>query len=400
MKRKKTMFCILGLLLSVCGCGKQNLEAQPDGTQKEKIVLWSYYETEAQHDALNELIQGFNLSQDRYEASWEYVPMTDFTKKLTMAYTEHALPDLALIDNPEMISCIKMGMFEDITEFLDELGVSENYYPDLLQTVSADGRMYGIPAVCNNVALIYNRHYLKEAGVNPPETWDELKEAAEKLTVEGRKGFLMSGIEGEQGAFQILPWILSTGEPVDRLGKEGTREALEFLNGLMEEGDMTHNCINLSQTDVARVFVNGEAAMMENGPWVFPMLDEAGIDYGVSALPMNKRRSAIVGGENLGILRGKNIEGGKLFLKYYNDDIVLRKFCEKTHSLPTKTGVQMRGQPEMQVIKEQMEGAVVRSGIPHWGTLSGELTDAFYRMAVGEITPEQAAAMLHTAYEN
>lgn len=390
------MAWVLGLILAVCGCGDGKQQDPSERTEREKIVLWSYYETEAQHDALDELIQGFNLDQNQYEASWEYVPMTDFTKKLMMAYTEQALPDLALIDNPEMPVCIQMGLFEDITEFLEELQVEERYYPDLLQTVSADGRMYRIPAVCNNVALIYNRQYLEEAGIEPPKNREELRTAAEKLTTEEHKGFLMSGIEGEQGAFQILPWILSTGEPADGLGGEGTVEALSFLYELMEEGWMSHNCINLSQTDVARVFANGEAAMMENGPWVFPMLQEAGIDYGVIALPSGGQNSVIVGGENLGILRGKNIEGAKLFLEYYNEDMVQRKFCEKSHSLPGRTDVQMRGQPKMQVIEAQMKGAIVRSGIPSWNTLSGELTEAFYRMTVGEITPEQAAARLQS----
>lgn len=400
MRGKKRLACMLAAFLTVCGCGGEKLQDRTGRTEREKIVVWSYYETEAQHDALDELIQGFNLDQNQYEASWEYVPMTDFTKKLMMAYTEQALPDLALIDNPDMPVCIKMGLFEDITEFLEELQIKESYYPDLLQTVTVDGRMYGIPAVCNNVALIYNREYLKEAGVEPPENWEELKTAAEKLTTENRKGFLMSGIEGEQGAFQILPWILSTGEPADGLGGEGTAEAFAFLYGLMEEGCMTHNCINLSQTDVARVFAGGEAAMMENGPWVFPMLKEAGIDYGVSALPTGGQNSVIVGGENLGILRGKNIEGAKLFLEYYNKDMVLRKFCEKAHSLPAKTGVQMRNQSDMQVIEDQMKGAVIRSRIPSWNTMSGELTEAFYRMTVGEITPEQAAARLRSESEN
>lgn len=388
------------LLLAVCGCGRETAEEAPADSGREKIVLWSYYETQAQHDALDELIQGFNLDQDQYEASWEYVPMTDFTKKLTMAYTEQALPDLALIDNPDMPVCIKMGLFEDITEFLEGLQVSENYYPDLLQTVTSDGRMYGIPAVCNNVALIYNRQYLEEAGIDPPETLEELKDAAERLTTEERDGFLMCGIDGQQGAFQILPWILSTGEPLEELGGEGTAEALGFLYGLMKEGYMTHNCINLSQTDVARVFLSGEAAMMENGPWVFPMLEEAGIDYGVSPLPAGEERSVIAGGENFGILKGKNTEGAELFLEYYNEDRVMQRFCEKTYTLPAKTGVQMRDRPDMQVIEEQMKDAVVRSRIPSWNRRAEELTEAFYRMTVGEITPEQAAASLRTESGN
>ena len=70
--------------------------------------------------------------------------MTEFSKKLTMAYTEQALPDLVLIDNPDMPVCIKMGLFEDITEFLEGLQVQENYYPDLLQTAAAADACTGV----------------------------------------------------------------------------------------------------------------------------------------------------------------------------------------------------------------------------------------------------------------
>ena len=108
----------------------------------------------------------------------------------------------------------------------------------------------------------------------------------------------------------------------------------------------------------------------------------------------------IAGGENLGILKEKNVEGAKLFLEYYNKDLVIQRFCERTHSLPAKIGVKMWDQTGMQVIEEQMKGAVVRSRIPSWNTLSEELTEVFYRMTVGEITPEQAAAELRTGDGN
>lgn len=378
-------------ILSGCTGGTQVRESSP---YREQIVLWSYYETDAQTKALDELMEGFNLSQDQYEASWQYVPMTEFTRKLTMAYTEKALPDLVVIDNPDMPVCIRMGMFEDVTEFVRTLEGFEDYYPSLMETVSYEERIYGLPFNCNNVALIYNKTMLEEMRVKPPKTWEELEEAAAALTQEGRSGFLMSAVEGEQGAFQILPWILSTGEGLDEIGGEGTVKAFSFIQGLVERGYMTSNCINLSQTDVARIFANGEAAMMENGPWVFPLLEEAGIDYGVSPLPADTAKSVIAGGENLGVLRGKNLEGAKAFLAYCNRDRVMSEFCRKACALPVKSSLDLGGyrqKEKLEVFREQMEGAVVRSSIPGWNSLSKELSDAVYQIVAGEATPERAA---------
>ena len=105
-RQKRRRICLRGkaaviACLLLAGCGRGTSEEKPEESQREKIVLWSYYETEAQHDALDELIRGFNLDQEQYEASWEYVPMTEFSKKLFMAYTEQALPDLVLIRSEE-----------------------------------------------------------------------------------------------------------------------------------------------------------------------------------------------------------------------------------------------------------------------------------------------------------
>lgn len=51
-----------------------------EAEQKEKLVIWSYYETQAQRSGLDELVKNFNQSQNQYEAEWEYVPMTGFVK--------------------------------------------------------------------------------------------------------------------------------------------------------------------------------------------------------------------------------------------------------------------------------------------------------------------------------
>ena len=64
-----------GLILCLCftGCGSENEKEQSDKeTGREEIVLWSYYETDMQKTSLDELVNGFNESQEQYYLSWEY----------------------------------------------------------------------------------------------------------------------------------------------------------------------------------------------------------------------------------------------------------------------------------------------------------------------------------------
>ncbi len=395
MKRGMAAVMLAGLVL-LSGCGRQE---KLTGTAPEiqDIVIWAYYETQAQRDGLDVLVRSFNQSQNRYRASWEYVPMTGFVKGLSSAYTENDLPDMAIIDNPDMPTMIQLGMFEDITEQAVSWKLEEEYYPSIVETLKYENRYYGIPFNCNSTALIYNEELLEENHISPPTTWQELREAAKILTTPERSGFAMCCIASEQGAFQILPWILAAGEDAQQLGGEATVEAFSFLQSLLEDGSMSEQCINLTQTDLALEFAEGRAAIIQNGPWVFPQLEEAGIRYGIVPVPGRKAGAAVVGGENIGILKGKNLEGALEFLRFCMEEDTLTQFCHSASVLPAQISaaeMSAREQPQMQVFAQQMETAVTRTAIPGWTAISGKLTEGVYRMIAGEASPQEAAEAL------
>lgn len=80
---------------------------------------------------------------------------------------------------PDMVS---MGLIEDIT---DEVKAWEDYdkFPQSTWDVATvDGRIYGIPSVASTRVLVYREDLLNAAGLEVPETWDELREAAKALT--------------------------------------------------------------------------------------------------------------------------------------------------------------------------------------------------------------------------
>lgn len=384
---------LLLLIICVAACGKNEKETVEAST-KEQMVLWCYYETDSQREAMDELTAGFNAVSSNYAIRWEYVPMTEFSKRLSLGYTENALPDLVLMDNPDMPYYIKTGMLADISDLEKELRIREDYYPVLSGTVYDGGRLYGLPLNCNNVALFYRTDMLQEAGIEPPADWNSFENAVKILKSEDHYGFLMSAISGEQGAFQIMPWILSAGEPVNEIGGKATVRAYEYLYALIDSGGMDANCINYSQNDVARKFIAGETAMMENGPWILPMLEEAGIAYGIVPLPSDAGQHVVVGGENIGILNGKNETGAREFLKYCAENEVMNRFCKKSSVLPTKTALDGGLDKRAEVFRRQMDGAVLRTENDHWNTLRDKLSAGIYEMLAEEKTPTEVAASL------
>ena len=151
----KKILTVLGLTLAVCagGCSHGGTAQENKAkSEKQQLVLWAYYETQAQREGLDKLVNDFNQSQKEYEASWEYVPMTGFIKGLSSAYTEDNLPDMAILDNPDTLPMIQLGLLEDITDQAEEWNLEKNYYSSIVQTVKYEDHYYGLPFNCNSTA--------------------------------------------------------------------------------------------------------------------------------------------------------------------------------------------------------------------------------------------------------
>lgn len=375
-----------------CGCGSTNMQEE-SAEAREELILWSYYETSAQQEGLDRLVEEFNDSQQKYQISWEYVPIADFTKALSVAVSESMLPDLVLVDNPDMKSLIKTGVFEDITEQLEDCISPEDYYEEVWKAVEYDGCCYGVPFCCNNTAIIYNKQMFQEADAAPPETWEEFKEIAGKLTIEGeRYGFVMSAASGEQGAFQFMPWILSTGATGEDLADRSSFEAFRMMKDLIQNENMPNDCMNWSQNDVTRIFLAGKAAMIENGPWALAEIEESGIEYGICPFPKNPVRGVIVGGEDLAVLKGKNMAGAIAFINFYNQKDIMEEICRITRNIPPKREeAKLFGEqnPMYQIFVEQMEEGLSRNSVSHWKKVCRALSDSLYQMFGSEQSAEE-----------
>ncbi len=391
-----SFFCVV--LLAGCHFDQLNKENMEEITQKEELLLWSYYETDAQKEGLDKVTKSFNENQDRYEIKWEHVPTTEFVRMISRAYTEQELPDLVIIDNPDMQRFIQLGMFEDITEYADKLDLEKNYFPTAVGTIKYEDKYYGVPFNSNNVCLIYRPDLLKKAKIMPPSTWEEFDRAAHVLSKDGNYGFLMSAIDAEQGAFQLGNWILSATDKKGIITEEAVERTYELLSGLVFDGCMPADCINYSQTDVARRFIDGDIAMMENGPWIYSMLDAAGVEYEMVPMPANKRNSVVLGGENLGIIKGKNTEGAIEFIKYCAEKGGIEDFCEIADLLPSRIESAknlISKKPELEIVMAQMDSAVARTDIDGWSNISNSLTEGFLKVITGEMTCEEAARLIY-----
>jgi multiple sugar transport system substrate-binding protein len=204
--------------------------------------------------------------------------------KVLQQASSRTLPDVLMLDNPDVQQIAASGALSDLSDY----GIDGKGFPQgIIDAGSYEGDLYGIAPVVNSLGLFYNVDALAAAGIEPPKTWDELKAAAATLTGDGRYGLALSAANSFEGTWQFLPFMWSNGGSEDDLTSPEVTGALEFVNGLVQDGSVSASAVGWSQNDVNDQFIAGNAAMMINGPWNMPKLTAAeGLNYDVVQIPV------------------------------------------------------------------------------------------------------------------
>ncbi|MFF2088922.1 extracellular solute-binding protein [Paenibacillus sp. NPDC058174] len=402
------MLLVLSLTLAACGGGNGNGNGNKESkgsnetaegkgaSEPKKLTLWFYFEGKAQFDIVKSLTDGFTAKNPNITVDPVYIPFADFKKRLSVGLTASELPDIVIIDNPDHAAYAAMGLFADITEQLKDWPEKDQFFEGPWKSASYDGKQYGIPLGSNNLALYYNEQMLQDAGVTPPQTWDELREAAKKLTKDGVKGLGVSAPQNEEGTFQFLPWLLSTGATFDQISTDGVR-AFSLLSDLIKDGSMSKEVINWTQSDVMKQFAAGKLAMMINGPWQIPDIEKTAPDlkYGLALVPKDKKFASVLGGENLGVVNGKNIPEAVEFIKYVASPEVSKDFAQKFGYFPARKDVASdpywTDNDKLKVFAQNMEYAQPRGPHPKWPEISNAISEALGKVLTLYSEPEAAA---------
>lgn len=184
---KKVLTILLALLctLTLAACGN-NGGGETATDEKVKVTVWNYY-TDHQLEYFQQVIDEFNASQDKYEVVYEG-QTKDYLDNIAQATMAGAGPDFLIEYGSYASQWHEDGLVVDLSKYLDQDTIGnliDSAYD--YATGFDDGGMYLYPIIGTGTILWYVPEALEAAGVEVPETWDELFEASkiinEKVTV-------------------------------------------------------------------------------------------------------------------------------------------------------------------------------------------------------------------------
>ena len=393
---KRLIIMLLALLtLGIpvfAGGGKESGAGNAQSSaQVKNLTLWFYMEGQHQQAVLNEQIREFNESQKGIVVKSRYIPFADFKKQLSIGATASELPDMVIIDGPDHAAYAAMGIFADITGKID---VSQ-YYDGPIASCTLNGKLYGVPLGSNCLALYYNKDMLGSRSV--PATWDELRATAKALTTGKVSGIAFCSLQNEEGTFNFMPWLWSTGTTSFQINNPQGIKALTYIGDLIKDGSMPREAINWTQGDVKNQFVSGNLAMMINGPWqVPPMRSEApNLKWDVALIPKDAKSASVLGGENWAIINNANVTASLEFIRHVTTPNAVKRTVDPFGYIAARRDVasgQFAGDLVMQQFTEELQYAQPRGPHARWPEISDAISLAFNEVITQRASPAQAAA--------
>lgn len=328
------------------------------------------------------------------------VPADQVASKALRMASSNSLTDILELDGSELPQFAETGGLRPLAETeLDTSGHADS----AISLGSYEGTEYGVARSVNSLALIYNTELLAEEGIEPPTTWDELKESAARLTQGSTYGMAFSASPNADGVYQFLPFFWSAeGDEAQLSGGEGAA-ALQLWSDLVDKGSASRAVVNWNQQDVNDQFVSGRAAMMINGPWQVPVLSEQDdVDWAVASIPVPEEGLDPVppiGGTVMAIPRNDGDTDREKraaeILDCLNSEKNQLGWGERVNNVPTREAAadSYREQnPELSAFAELVSTARSRTAEvgTRWPVISDALAGAFQSVLTGRATPEQA----------
>ncbi|WP_026820400.1 sugar ABC transporter substrate-binding protein [Arthrobacter castelli] len=267
------------VLLGTAGCSTGPLGSDDPNT----LRVVDYYNNEPSNTSIQHALDKC-ANETGVDLVRNTIPGEALVQKVLQMASSDTLPDLLMLDNPDMAQFASIGGLVPLDKFdVDTQGISEN----VLDAGSYQGEVYGLAPTVNTISLFYNKDILRKQGIEPPDTWAELKRTAKQLTTKDRYGFAFSGAASYEGTWQFLPFMWSNGGDETNIDSKEVTEALQLLTDMVKAGSVSQSVVNWGQGEVIDRFIGQKAAMVVNGPWNLPRLKaEATFDFGVVPIPV------------------------------------------------------------------------------------------------------------------
>ena len=236
---------------------------------------------------LKNVTENYKQENPDFNYEIEVVSSDNLKQKVATLAASNDLPDVFAYDaGTPLIDLMDAGLVVNVGKKLDALGVADQIdsgAADFLTRLTNTDSLYDLPLGQNIEGFWYNKALFEQAGIeNPPTTWDEMLEDAQKLLDAGIQPFAVGGADLWPATRLLNAYVMRKGgtDFMDQAyagEKQYTDpalvEAAAMLQDMVDKGYFGVGPTTVDQNTAANMVMNGEAAIIYNGSWYVGQLN-------------------------------------------------------------------------------------------------------------------------------
>lgn len=401
---------VLGIVLSLSLTLLSGCQAAPktdDGVIR--LTLWQGINPPANRDVFQKLVDKFNQTHTDIQVESIFAGGLDQQlPKILAAVVGNVPPDILTFYPQITGQLVELDAITPLEDWWEKSPIKSEVSPNLLQALTLNNHLWSMPLYTSNIGIFYRPELFQKAGITEtPKTWAELREAAQKLTIDKdgdgqpeQYGILLPFGKGEWTVFSWLPFLWSAdGEIITddqpNLTTPEAVQALQFWQDLIQDGSAKLSAPERGYEEDD--FIAGRVAMQITGPWTYIM--KSNVDYRVFPMPANVTQATAIGDGNLYVMKTtpEREAAAREFLEFVVSEEFQTEWSIGTGFLPVNIKSTasadfqqfINQQPVLKVFLEQMPAARGRPIIAGYNSLSDSLGRAIESTLLGE-SPEKA----------
>ena len=396
--------------VTACGGGSGSSGASAGGAT---TITLSHGYTDVEAKAINALAAQWNAANPQHKVNLVFNGGNDGALQKTIAgFTAGNYPDAAYEYGSSAAQLAKQPKLVDLTKLVNSPAMDwSDFYPSERQAATVNGKVVGIPALVDNLALVYNKKLFQQAGVALPNaswTWQDFRTAAKKLTNASTNthGWAYINDGSEDTVWRYLAMLWQAGGSL--LNSDNTKPAFNSPAGLAALTQLQNMAVkdksvylDTGNDNYLNVFNSGKIAMLWTGPWDLSSIN-SNIDYGVTILPGYNGDHETISGPDLYMLfdhSGPRAAAAEKFIEWLTSAKVHLKFAIATGDLPLRKsetrlpGYQtfLKKYPSEKVFVANLNNVKhVRPNIPDYAEVSAAVGQMVQSVLLGKAQPQAA----------
>lgn len=255
-----------------------NSSKEGDTIKIKMMHLWPDGSNSAQNKLVKQIIADYESANPNVKIETEVLENEQYKNKLKVLSASNKLPDIGFTWAAGFLEpYVKGNKFAPLDDLL-EGELKDQFVAGTTEAYASDGKTYALPVELNIVPVYYNKEIFAKNNIQPPQTYDELKQIISTLNANKVTPIALGSKDAWTGSFWYMyladriggPDVQDQAVATSSFSDPSLLAAAQEAQALVQSNAFIKGFNGLSNDEAKSEFMNEKAAMYAMGTWEVP----------------------------------------------------------------------------------------------------------------------------------